>query len=49
LLADPTKRSALGFAGADRVRSRYSYERISQELLRVYEEAMAGVRVAALV
>ncbi|MCG5212574.1 glycosyltransferase [Streptosporangium soli] len=40
LLADPTKRSALGFAGADRVRSRYSYERISQELLRVYEDAM---------
>ncbi|MDF5755869.1 glycosyltransferase [Spongiactinospora sp. TRM90649] len=49
LLADPTKRSALGFAGADRVRSRYSYERIGQELLRVYEEAMEGSRVAALV
>jgi glycosyltransferase involved in cell wall biosynthesis len=48
LLADPTRRSALGFAGADRARSRYSYERISQELLRVYEDAVeaAGVAVA---
>jgi glycosyltransferase involved in cell wall biosynthesis len=40
LLADPTRRAALGYAGADRVRSRYSYERISHELLRVYEEAL---------
>ncbi|SDR12753.1 glycosyltransferase [Thermostaphylospora chromogena] len=44
LLSDPTRRAALGFAGADRVRSRYSYQRVSHELLRVYEEAMAGVR-----
>ncbi|GHH69157.1 glycosyl transferase [Streptosporangium violaceochromogenes] len=41
LLADPTRRTALGFAGADRARSRYSWERISQELLHVYENAMA--------
>lgn len=40
LLADPTVRTALGFAGADRVRSRYTWERISHELVRVYEEAM---------
>ncbi|WP_225878176.1 glycosyltransferase [Spongiactinospora rosea] len=45
LLTDPTKRSALGFAGADRVRSRYSYERISQELLRVYAETMGEPEV----
>ncbi|GAA2914531.1 glycosyltransferase family 1 protein [Streptosporangium fragile] len=42
LLADPTRRTALGFAGADRARSRYSWERISQELVHVYESALAG-------
>ncbi|GAA3084992.1 glycosyltransferase [Streptosporangium carneum] len=42
LLADPTRRTAIGFAGADRARSRYSWERISQELLHVYENAMAA-------
>ncbi|GAB1817596.1 glycosyltransferase [Herbidospora sp. RD11066] len=41
LLGDRTLRSALGFAGADRARSRYSLERVSQELLRVYESACA--------
>lgn len=40
LLADPTRRTAIGFAGADRVRSRYTWERISHELVRVYEEAL---------
>ncbi|MFC4060074.1 glycosyltransferase [Planomonospora corallina] len=40
LLADPTRRTALGFAGADRVRSRYSWERISQELARVYGDVL---------
>nr|WP_184942886.1 glycosyltransferase [Planomonospora venezuelensis] len=44
LLADPTRRTALGFAAADRVRSRYSWERISQELVRVYEDALAAQR-----
>lgn len=44
LLADPTRRTAFGFAGADRARSRYSWERISQELLHVYESAMATQR-----
>ncbi|MEV8631303.1 glycosyltransferase [Streptosporangium sp. NPDC051023] len=42
LLADPTRRTAIGFAGADRARSRYSWERISQELVQVYENAMAA-------
>ncbi|MEV7013939.1 glycosyltransferase [Streptosporangium sp. NPDC051022] len=41
LLSDPTRRTAIGFAGADRARSRYSWERISQELVQVYESAMA--------
>jgi glycosyltransferase involved in cell wall biosynthesis len=39
LLSDATRRTALGFAGADRARSRYSFERIAQETLRVYEHA----------
>ncbi|WP_084955297.1 glycosyltransferase [Thermoactinospora rubra] len=41
LLADPTRRIAMGFAGADRARSRYAWERVSQEMLRVYESAAA--------
>jgi glycosyltransferase involved in cell wall biosynthesis len=41
LLQDPTLRTALGYAGADRARSRYSWERVSQELVRVYEAACA--------
>ncbi|MEV0390491.1 glycosyltransferase [Nonomuraea sp. NPDC050643] len=41
LLWDPTLRTALGYAGADRARSRYSWERVSQELVRVYEAACA--------
>ncbi|UBU17086.1 glycosyltransferase [Nonomuraea gerenzanensis] len=41
LLYDPTLRTALGYAGADRARSRYSWERVSQELVRVYEAACA--------
>jgi glycosyltransferase involved in cell wall biosynthesis len=39
LLADPTLRTAVGYAGADRARSRYSLERIGRELVRVYEDA----------
>ncbi|GAA1631047.1 glycosyltransferase family 1 protein [Nonomuraea maheshkhaliensis] len=41
LLYDPTLRTALGYAGADRARSRYSWERVSQELVRVYEATCA--------
>ncbi|GGK95607.1 glycosyl transferase [Sphaerisporangium melleum] len=37
LLGDLTRRTALGFAGADRAESRYSMERISRELVRVYD------------
>ncbi len=42
VLADPTLRTALGYAGADRARSRYSLERIGQELVRVYEDVRAA-------
>ncbi|MDF2711448.1 MAG: glycosyl transferase, partial [Nonomuraea muscovyensis] len=35
LLSDTTLRTALGYAGADRARSRYSWERVGQELVRV--------------
>ncbi|GAA0412234.1 glycosyl transferase [Acrocarpospora corrugata] len=41
LLGDRTLRTALGFAGVDRARSRYSLERVSQELIRVYENICA--------
>ncbi|MEU9885884.1 glycosyltransferase [Sphaerisporangium sp. NPDC051011] len=37
LLGDLTRRTALGFAGADRAGSRYTIERIGRELVRVYE------------
>ncbi|MFI0352689.1 glycosyltransferase [Actinomadura sp. 9N407] len=41
LLADPTRRAAMGFAGSDRARSRYSWTRIARETLTVYERAAA--------
>ncbi|MBP2702202.1 glycosyltransferase [Microbispora sp. RL4-1S] len=41
LLDDTTLRTAIGYAAADRARSRYSVERISMELLRVYEKTCA--------
>ncbi|GAA4556380.1 glycosyltransferase [Planotetraspora kaengkrachanensis] len=41
LLGDPTLRTAIGYAASDRARSRYSVERISMELLRVYERTCA--------
>ncbi|GAA0384686.1 glycosyltransferase family 1 protein [Microbispora corallina] len=41
LLGDATLRTAIGYAAADRARSRYSVERISAELLRVYERTCA--------
>jgi len=42
VLGDPTRRTALGYAAADRARSRYSLQRISQELVRVYEDVRAA-------
>ncbi|MGW4641301.1 glycosyltransferase [Sphaerisporangium sp. NPDC004334] len=46
LLSDLTRRTALGFAGADRAGSRYSMERISRELVRVYD-TVTGVALPA--
>jgi glycosyltransferase involved in cell wall biosynthesis len=37
LLADPTQRTALGVAAADRARSRYGWDRITDEIVKVYE------------
>jgi D-inositol-3-phosphate glycosyltransferase len=37
LLAEKTHLTALGIGGADRVRARYSWERIANETLKVYE------------
>jgi glycosyltransferase involved in cell wall biosynthesis len=37
LLAESTHLAALGIGGADRVRARYSWERIANETLKVYE------------
>lgn len=37
LLAETTRLAALGIGGADRVRARYSWERIAHETLKVYE------------
>lgn len=36
LLADPTRRTAFGIAGADRARSRFSWERVARETQGVY-------------
>ncbi|GLW67393.1 glycosyl transferase [Actinomadura rubrobrunea] len=47
LLADPTRRAAMGFAGSDRARSRYSWDRIAQETLTVYRRAMTRSEVLA--
>jgi D-inositol-3-phosphate glycosyltransferase len=46
LLAAPVRRGALGIAGADRARSRYSWERIGQETVRAYPGATARATAA---
>ena len=43
LLSEPTHLASLGIAGADRVRSRYSWERVATETLKVYEDLMPVV------
>lgn len=40
LLAEGTHLTALGIGGADRVRARYSWERIANETLKVYESVL---------
>jgi D-inositol-3-phosphate glycosyltransferase len=47
LLEDPVQRDAYGVAGADRARSRYSWERIAADTARVYESVLLSRAVAA--
>lgn len=46
LLADQLQREAYGAAGMDRARSRYSWDRIATDILRVYDKAI-GDRAAS--
>ncbi|WP_116103694.1 glycosyltransferase [Amycolatopsis thermalba] len=46
LLGDPAQREAYGIAGCDRARSRYSWDRIAVDVLRIYEKAL-GDKVPA--
>jgi glycosyltransferase involved in cell wall biosynthesis len=45
VLADPVQLDAFGVAGADRARSRYSWERVAADIVRVYDHVL-GVRRA---
>lgn len=47
LLADSTLRTAYGIAAADRARSRYSWDRICRETLRVFERVTGTTEAAA--
>ena len=47
LLATPMLLQGYGIAAADRARSRYSWDRIGQETLAVYERSLPGGRLAA--
>jgi glycosyltransferase involved in cell wall biosynthesis len=42
LLADPVRRAAYGAAGRDRVISRYSWDRVCLETLRIYRSTLHG-------
>jgi glycosyltransferase involved in cell wall biosynthesis len=44
LLRDPERRARLGAAAREMVREEYSAERMAEEYLRVYEEAVAAVK-----
>jgi glycosyltransferase involved in cell wall biosynthesis len=44
LLADPLRREAYGIAGVDRARSRYSWDRVAEETLALYEPAGTHAR-----
>jgi glycosyltransferase involved in cell wall biosynthesis len=46
LLADPVQRDAYGVAGTDRARSRYSWQRVAADSLRVYEDVVAQFQEA---
>ncbi|TDD87713.1 glycosyltransferase [Actinomadura rubrisoli] len=47
LLGDPAGRAAMGFAGADRARTRYAWSRVAAETVGVYQRASALCEVAA--
>jgi hypothetical protein len=42
MLAEPRWRKALGAAGVDRARSRYSWDRVAAETAAVYGQVLAG-------
>jgi D-inositol-3-phosphate glycosyltransferase len=45
ILADPVQLDAFGVAGADRARSRYSWERVAADIVRLYNRVL-GIRPA---
>ncbi|MQA96153.1 MAG: glycosyltransferase [Streptosporangiales bacterium] len=47
LATDPTRRTAYGIAGVDRVRSRYSWERVAEETLAAYDTVVGDRRPVA--
>ncbi|MFA1547592.1 glycosyltransferase [Actinomadura chokoriensis] len=47
LLDDPARRAAMGFAGIDRARERYSWARVAADTVRAYRHAAALREVAA--
>jgi glycosyltransferase involved in cell wall biosynthesis len=42
LIADPARRRAMGLAGLERVRRRFTVEREVQETMRIYEDLWGG-------
>jgi glycosyltransferase involved in cell wall biosynthesis len=46
LLADPVQLDAYGVAGADRARSRYSWDRVAGATVRLYEDVLGIERSA---
>ncbi|SDZ34707.1 Glycosyltransferase involved in cell wall bisynthesis [Amycolatopsis xylanica] len=47
LFADPAVRDTFGLAGQDRTRSRYSWDRVAADTLRVYDRVLADLRKEA--
>jgi glycosyltransferase involved in cell wall biosynthesis len=46
LLGDPALRQAYGFAAADRVRARYSWDKVAADTLVVYDKVVPRVAVS---
>jgi glycosyltransferase involved in cell wall biosynthesis len=49
VLADPVQLDAYGVAGADRARSRYSWDRVAAATVRLYEDVLGIARPASAV